>query len=317
VAGSLGAFPGGRAGRVVWEQVGLPVAARHAEAVLNLGNLAPLASRKNLVLTYDLHMARFPEHYRTVWSAPYWRIAREAFRRARFRVTLSHTMARELEAALDAPVDAVLPPGVDAVFRPASAERVEAVRRRLRLEGPYLLVVGWAQAGKRADLAVEAHRRVVRDVPHQCVLVGSRHVAFAPVGMGPLPASVVMAGRLSDRDLAALYAGSAGLLFPTLYEGFGLPPVEALACGAPVAATRLPVMEEVLGGLPGVRQVEAGDAAAWAEAAAWLLEQEGSRNDRSRSVLERYPWAGKGRTLLDLVRGTSPGKMPAPRSTWR
>jgi glycosyltransferase involved in cell wall biosynthesis len=302
-AGDRRPYPG-RARRVLWEQLRLPLAGIRAEVVLNLGNLAPLSSRKNLVLTYDLHALHLPQHYRAGWAPLYWKMSAHAYRRARHRVTLSRTIADELEATLGGRVDAVIPPGVDPPFRPVSAERRERLRRELRLDGPFLVVVGWAQPAKRARLALQAHHALVGDIGHQLVIVGAQRSDFAPVDLGRVPASVVMAGSLGDEELAALYSASSGLLFPTEYEGFGLPPVEALACGAPVAASDIPVLRETLAGLPGVGFVEGATAEDWAEAAAELLagdSDEEVRRTRSEGALERYPWEGKGRALLDVV----------------
>jgi glycosyltransferase involved in cell wall biosynthesis len=298
---------GGRAVRLGWEQAALAVRGRWATSILNLGNLAPLASTRNLVLTYDLHAHRHPGHYRAAWGRSYWMLSAASYRRARFRVTLSRTIADDLEATLGHHVDAVLPPGIDSPFRPVPASRVEAVRDRFRLgDMPYLVVVGWAQPGKRAELALRAHRILRPDVPHALVLAGGGRPDFADVGLTALPPSVVVTGRLVDEDLAAVYAGSHGLLFCTEYEGFGLPPVEALACGSPVASSRLPITEEVLGGLPGVTFVGGSEADRWASAAEALLKDtadpERSRA-RSAAALARYPWEGKGTRLLQLVRG--------------
>ncbi|GEM_PF-3883601 len=303
------AVTGNRYTRLAWEQTRLALLARAAWAVMNLGNLAPLAASNNLVLTYDLHALRLPGHYRAGWAGAYWKLSAAAYRRARFRVTLTRTVADDLEATLGQRVDAVIPPGVDDAFRPAPAARIQALRDRLGLVGPYLTVVGWAQPGKRVTLAVAAHRLLVRDLPHQLVAVGARRTDFSSVEFGTLPASVVLPGRVSDEDLATLYSGSSGLVFCTQYEGFGLPPVEALACGAPVAASRLPVLEEVLGGLPGVSFVDGEDDRSWAVAmeSALRSDQPAGRDDgpsaRSAAVLARYPWEGKGRALLDIVHG--------------
>jgi glycosyltransferase involved in cell wall biosynthesis len=302
--GKQGWPPGGRAGRAAWEQVALPVEARGADVLLNLGNLAPIAFPRNLVITYDLHALRRPGDYRSWAGRSYWALAAAAYRRARFRGAISRTIADELERHFGPPVDVVVYPGVDAAFRPAPADRVEAIRRRLRLDGPYVTVVGWAQPAKRADLALEAHRRVVGDVPHQLVVVGGSRADFPDVELGAVPPTVVMTGRLSDDDVAVLHTGSAGLVFPSEYEGFGLPPIEALGSGSPVASARIPVLDEVLGGLPGVRFVERHDPADWAAELAGLLgagDPDAARHERSRAVLERYPWEGKGRLLLDTV----------------
>jgi glycosyltransferase involved in cell wall biosynthesis len=295
-----------RTARLAWEQVVFPVLARRAEAVMNLGQLAPLAGvrGRSLVLTYDLHAYRLPHHYRALWGRTYWHMVVRAYHQARHRIALSATIAEDLSRTLGAPVDAVVPPGVDDPFRPATPARVDAVRARFGLDLPYLVVVGWAEPGKRTALALRAHRTLVGDLPHRLVLVGSRRTDFPALGLGEVPPSVTFTGRVSDDDLAALHSGSSGLLFCTEYEGFGLPSVEALACGAPVAASEIPVLREVLGGLPGVRFVEEGSADGWVSAAAALLDGRSSSQavaERSSAVLARYPWEGKGHALLRVV----------------
>jgi len=295
-----------RVGRTLWEQTALPLSAGTARAIVNLGNLAPLASAKNLVLTYDLHALRLRQHYRRGLGSLYWALAERAYRGARHRVTLTRTIAEDLEASLGGHVDAVVPPGVDDAFHPATEARVEGVSRRLGIHRPYLVVVGWSQPAKRAPLAVAAHRRLAPDVPHQLVLAGATRADFPEVELGPKPPTLITTGRLSDDDLAALYTGSAGLLFCTEYEGFGLPPVEALACGTRVAVSRIPVLEEVVGGLPGVRFVGEPDEEAWAEAADQLLRvgsgaDDPSASSRSDAARSRFPWSGKGRALLQVL----------------
>jgi glycosyltransferase involved in cell wall biosynthesis len=298
--GSRERFPGGRAARLAWEQAVLPAVARGLH-VVNLGNLAPIASRSTLVLTYDLHTLHAPQHYRPGVAFAYWHLAAEAYKRATVRTTLSRTVADELEATLGHRVDAVIPPGIDLPFRVPPDEVVAALRSRRGLARPYLVVVGWAQPSKRADLAIAAHRALVSRLPHDLVVVGGSKSDYPAARPEERSQSVRWTGRLSDDELAAVYAGSSGLLFPSAYEGFGLPPVEALACGAPVAASDLPVLREVLGGLPGVELVPSTDVEAWAGAAERLLVTEGSRSDRSAVALARYPWEGKGRTILELL----------------
>jgi glycosyltransferase involved in cell wall biosynthesis len=301
--GTRDRFPGGRAARLAWEQTVLPILARGSH-VVNLGNLAPLASRSTLVLTYDLHVLHAPEHYRRGVASAYWRLAEAAYRRAAVRITLSRTVAEDLEATLGGRVDEVVPPGIDDDFRPVGGARRDAIRRRFDLRGRYLVVVGWAQPSKRADLAIEAHRAAAARVAHDLVMVGGASGNYPGSRPDGLPATVRWVGRLSDADLAAVYSGSSGLLFPSEYEGFGLPPVEALACGAPVASSELPVLREVVGGLPGVRFVAGWDREAWTEAAERLLADDDGDDasaERSSAARARYPWEGKGRTILDLL----------------
>jgi glycosyltransferase involved in cell wall biosynthesis len=117
-------------------------------------------------------------------------------------------------------------------------EEVAAVRARHRLPGEYLLWVGGLETpDPRKRIAALA--RASRELPH--LLVGAtKPRAHAHPG-------VTLTGRVSDDDLAAIYTGAHALVFPSDDEGFGLPPVEALACGTPVVASDIPVLREVLG----------------------------------------------------------------------
>jgi glycosyltransferase involved in cell wall biosynthesis len=133
---------------------------------------------------------------------------------------------------------AVIPEAAAPKLRPRGEDEVRAVRQRLRLPDTYLLWVGrMTRPDPRKRVAALARAR--RTMP--LVLVG-------PAGRWAheLP-DVTLTGALSDDDLAAIYSGAHALVFPSDDEGFGLPPVEALACGTPVAACDVPAVREVLG----------------------------------------------------------------------
>jgi glycosyltransferase involved in cell wall biosynthesis len=124
------------------------------------------------------------------------------------------------------------------VFRPAEAQEVAGARERHGLPERYLLWVGGLEhpdPRKRVAALADAPRHL------PLVLVG-KHERWA----AELP-NVQLTGHIPDEDLAAIYTGAHALVFPSDDEGFGLPPIEALACGTPVAASDLPVLREVLG----------------------------------------------------------------------
>jgi alpha-1,3-rhamnosyl/mannosyltransferase len=124
-------------------------------------------------------------------------------------------------------------------MRPRSDREVSGVRARYELPERYLLWVGGLQAPDPRK-RVAALARAERTMP--LVLVGS-----AGRWARELP-GVIVTGAIDDDDLAAIYTGAHALVFPSLDEGFGLPPVEALACGAPVVASDVPALREVLDG---------------------------------------------------------------------
>jgi glycosyltransferase involved in cell wall biosynthesis len=185
-------------------------------------------------------------------------------RRAQRVITVSESVRRELvDRGVEPDRVVVVPPALDDVLGPASEAAVAEVRARLGLEQPYALMVGWADPRKDLATAVAAHQAVVADAPHDLVLAGAAHPSFAPVRV-PESATIRRVGYVDDPDLVALLTGAAVLLYPSRYEGFGLPPLEALACGTPAVAGDIPALRESTAGL--VRLVSPGDVAGWTEA---------------------------------------------------
>lgn len=238
----------GRLGPHAWEQLSLP---RHAgdRPVLSLTNTGPLLARRGVVMVHDLAYLAGPEWFaRSMWL--YARVTLAAARRAERVLTVSQVVAGELAAnGVDHDRIRVVAPAVDEEFRPAPAAQVAEVLARHGLDDlPYVLLVGWADPRKQARLAAAAHLAAVAEVPHRLVLVGRAHPTFAPVQL-PDAASVVRLPWVPGGDLVALLTGAAGLVYPSRYEGFGLPPLEAWACGTPALLADVPVLRESSRGL--------------------------------------------------------------------
>jgi glycosyltransferase involved in cell wall biosynthesis len=263
------ASPPGLAGDHLWEQVVLPAATR-GRVVLSLANTAPVAAGRGGVMVHDLAPLVGPH-----WFAPrmrvYGRIALLAARRAEQVFTVSRQVAEELHTrGVTAPI-AVVHNAVDDDVRPSSIAEVARVRDRLGLREPYLLFIGWADPRKDVATAVAAHLQAARVVPHQLVLTGLQHRNFAPVTI-PREAGIVTAGYVDDADLRALLTGAAALLYPSRYEGFGTPPLEAWACGVPAVVSDIAVLRESTEGR--AVYVPPGDVNAWAAAVLAVLHED-------------------------------------------
>jgi glycosyltransferase involved in cell wall biosynthesis len=164
-----------------------------------------------------------------------------AVQRATRVIVPTHVVADEAARALEIPREriAVIPEAAAPKLHPRGADEVEAVRERYGLPQQYLLWVGrltTPDPRKRVAALVRAPRTM------PLVLVGA-----ASSWAHELP-DVTLTGALSDDELAAIYSGAHALVFPSDDEGFGLPPVEALACGTPVVASDVPALREVLNG---------------------------------------------------------------------
>jgi glycosyltransferase involved in cell wall biosynthesis len=272
----------------VYEQVALPLHAG-GRRVLSLANTAPLLVRHSVVFVHDLATSREP-----AWFAPrmrlYARAVQAAARRADAVLVPSRAIADELigTLGLSQPVH-VVRPATD--LTPADPEAVAATRTRHGLGKPYAVLLGWADPRKDLATALAAHRKAREVVPHDLVLVGSPHPNLAPV---PLPPDVVHLGAVTDDELRAVLTGAQVLLHPSRYEGFGLPPLEALACGTPALIGDVPAVREATHDL--VPVLPLGDVEVWTTA---LLDA--LREPLPLPVLPPWTWADSGRALISAL----------------
>jgi glycosyltransferase involved in cell wall biosynthesis len=147
----------------------------------------------------------------------------------------------------------VIAEGVDPALQPPIAARLRAFRQRLGLTEPYILFVGTLEPRKNLARLVTAFERAVRasDLPHHLVLAGNRgwknEALDQAIDASPCRERIHRVGYVSDADLPCWYAGAALVAYPSLEEGFGLPPLEAMACGAPVVTSNCSAIPEVVG----------------------------------------------------------------------
>jgi glycosyltransferase involved in cell wall biosynthesis len=294
-----------------WFAAGLPrYAGRRGFALFHGTNYeVPLWGGAASVMTvHDLSLLTYPATHE-----------RRRVRRARRRLPL---MARAADAVV-VPTEAVrrevcehmkvAPAKVFAVheaarecFRPAEFSETEGVRRALGVGGEFLLAVGTVEPRKNLLTLVAAFEKVLRarpTAPLQLVVAGGRGWLSGPLfeafARSHARERIVLAGYVTDEQLRALYSSCRAFVYPSLYEGFGLPPLEAMNCGAPVVAGRTAAVAEVTGGA--ARLFDPLDADALARALLELLEDDAARRALAQAGLARaahFSWERTARATL-------------------
>lgn len=236
--------PDGATGHA-WEQMVLPWAARTG-LLVNLAGAAPLLARRQLCLIHDAAVFDRPQAYTRAFATWYRFLFRRLARRAEALVTVSDFSRGRLARSLGVPesrID-VVANGGDHLLNGAADT---SVLDRLGVQaGRYLLAVASPNPNKNLARLLEAFGQMPAGA--RLVIVGApNRRVFAADGQAPDPPGVVRADAVSDAALKALYCGARALVFPSLYEGFGLPPAEAMSLGCPVVASDTGPMPEVCG----------------------------------------------------------------------
>ena len=244
LATELGAEAFGTTSGHVWEQVELPRFLRRQcgyPLLLSLANTGPLKYENQLVVIHDISTIRHPESYSRRFGSLYRYLLPRLARRCTDILTVSHYSKSEIAKVLD--VDHrhihVVHDGVDQIFQP--------FKQNSREQDPYVLAVSSIAPHKNLTRLIEAFSYL--DVPGMKLkIVGARASSFSGTRIdAQLMKNIEFTGYVSDSELVRLYQGARLFVFPSLYEGFGLPPLEAMACGCPCAVSNAASLPEVCG----------------------------------------------------------------------
>lgn len=299
-------------------RLSLELATHRPDVLFVPAHVVPLHHPRTVVTVHGLEYRAFPAAYpwrsrqylewSTRWSAA---VARRV-------IVPSRATAEDLHAAYGTPWEriVVVPHGYHPRFRPLPPDQVAAGLDRLGIARPYILAVGTLQPRKNLARVVAAFTRLVTarpDLPHRLVLVGRRGWLADPLftalrnPAAPNLDRLRITGYLPDDDLPIVYNGAAALAFPSLYEGFGLPALEAMACGTPVLTSNTSSLAEVAGNA--ALTVDPLDATAIASGIARLIDDAGLRADLRERGLARaseFDWrrsAARTLAVLEEVAG--------------
>jgi glycosyltransferase involved in cell wall biosynthesis len=306
-----------RVATVLWYRLGIPFPAKMLSSEARIFHspnysIPPVLGAKSIVTIHDLSFMVLPQYAYPSLKEYLSKAVPKAVRRADYILADSEATKRDLMnlSPLQVPEEriSVVYSGVDPIFRPQDEDSVQATRRVLNIEGfPYILSVGTLEPRKNFDGLIKAFNvaKMEFDIPHHLVIAGGKGWLYERIVQeyieSPYREKIHFLGFVPDERLPALYTGADVFAYPSHYEGFGIPPLEALACGTPVLAARNSSMPEVL-----------GDAALWVDdsdissIAHGLYELVSNKDIRSsilasaKPQLEKFTWENGARALLKV-----------------
>ncbi len=299
----------------LWYRLRLPLPVQWATGRLDLFHspdfvLPPVSgSIPTLLTVHDLSFIHYPDVFPARLVAYLNQVVPWSIKRATHILADSQATRDDLIAIWQIPADkiTVLYSGVNETFRPVTDEvKLTAVRGKYALtDAPYILSVGTVQPRKNYQMLIRAFQPVAASHSHNLVIAGGKgwlyDAMLAEVEKQGLNGRVHFTGFVDDADLPALYSAAALFAMPSLYEGFGLPLLEAMACGVPVLTSNVSSLPEVVGEtavqLPPTQEI------AWTQAIHDLLADPARR---ARLIAggfrqaRQFDWTNSARQLLRI-----------------
>lgn len=308
-----------RLGKIWWEQMALRRACSGSgiDLLHSPYFASPLFPNVPTVVTiHDVIPLILPAYSRPLHVRVYMKMVSAAARRARAVLTVSEAAKKDIIRTLGIPPERVhvtynaIDPGMRPITDPAALERM---RGNFGIAREYLLYFGGFDVRKNVERVIRAFHAARTGFRHpwQLVLAGSLNLVGHPLYPDPRPLAaalglekdVVVTGRVSNEEKALLYSAATAFVFPSLYEGFGIPVLEAMACGAPVITSNVSSLPEVAG--DAALLVDPTSVDALTEAMLKMLNDAGLREEmRQRGFRRaaRFSWDDSAARTLDVYR---------------
>ena len=304
--------------RILWEQIIQPWATRRVKADLlhDMAFVAPLLRPCPTVVTvYDLSFALFPHYFRGFNQAYLRWGTRASVQRARRVIAISNHTCQDVARLYGVPLEHidVAYPGVNPALQPSEPEAIARFRHERNLPEKYLLCLGTLEPRKNLVMLIEAFVRFKRRCPEAMLILagGMGWLAkeiFEAVKSSGVGDSIRLPGFVPTQEKALWYAAATAFVYPSTYEGFGLPPLEAMACGTPVITSNAASLPEVVEDA-GV-SIRPDDPSGWAEAMSRLWNDPIYRAElRQRGLAQSNKF-----TWLETARQTAAAYRRALRS---
>jgi glycosyltransferase involved in cell wall biosynthesis len=299
-------------GRWIWDQIGFPKRARKARVDLLHQPCfsAPIFFRgKKVVTCNDLISIFFPENLPLASRLFYSKWEPFSYRHADHIIAISEHTKKDIRALLKIPEEkiTVIHLAVSKEFKPVKSPRIlNAVTKKYKTGKDYLLHVSTIEPRKNLPFLVRAYALAIRDgIDTKLVITGKKgwyyDSLFKLVDELNLKNRVVFTGYVDDKDMPALYSGAKAFVFPSLYEGFGLPPLEAMACGTPVISSNTSSMPEVIGNA-GIL-ISPKDERLWARNIIKVLKDKGLAKNMSGWGLrqaKKFTWEATAKKTVEV-----------------
>lgn len=233
----------------LWEQFSLP-RRMSSKLLWSPSATGPLSVRQQVVTIHDCAFKEQANCYSRAFAAWYQFLVPRLARNIRRIITVSEYSKQRIVEICRVPADkvAVVYCGVGEQFRIHSEQEIAATRKKLNLPEQYVLCVGSLEPRKNLARLLQAWQSVQAKLPHlSLVLVGAKGHVFRDAGLTETPPRVQLTGYLSDDLLTSVYAGAQMFVYPSIYEGFGLPLLEAMKSGVPVITSNVTSLPEIAG----------------------------------------------------------------------
>jgi glycosyltransferase involved in cell wall biosynthesis len=310
---------------ILWHRLQVPIPADWLTGPIDLFHspdfvMPPVQAARSILTVHDLAFLLYPECADARLRAYLEKVVPRSAMRADYVVADSENTRNDVICLLGVPPErvTVVPGGVDPVFQPVTdPERLAALRHTIGIDEttPYILFIGVIEPRKNLMGLIEAFDilKSRRSLPHKLVVAGRRgwlsDGTMDRADRSLYRSDIIFPGFIPDGELPTLYSAAEAFAFPSHYEGFGLPVLEAMACGTPVVASRASSLPEIVGDAG--MQVDPNDPERLASALELLALNPEMRADFSARGQERaklFSWEAAARVMLDVYHKVADGE---------
>lgn len=273
----------------------------------------PFTYGKTITVIHDMTVKDMPETMSTKTRFALSHTLKQSIKRADKIVTVSEFSRERISYYYDIPIEKIeiVTNGYreDMFHNNYGKNKIDSVKLKYKITGDYLLYLGTLEPRKNIERLIKAFAQLKRDLSdcHKLVLAGGKgwlyDSIFETVKRLNLEQDVIFTGYVEDKDVPLLMSGALVFCFPSLYEGFGIPPLEAMACGTPVITSNTSSLPEVVG--DAAILVDPLSVDSISDALKKVVGDESLRREMSKKGLEqcrKFSWRKSAETLLDIIK---------------